>query len=187
MKLPLTRGECVDGPRPCPHSTCRYHLTDSRTSDSCALDFADRVAARAEIPRDEPSMAAFVREHPDLDADEIIDAGRGLGMNIKREYVWNVRSKEHIANKERAYAATLEEVADTLGITPQYAGQIEAVALRKFAARYGLNTETLLDRALDRAQRVAQLPIAQPITEQPTPPESGVFKIGEDNVVQLTA
>lgn len=23
---PRTRGECIDGPRPCPHVSCRYHL-----------------------------------------------------------------------------------------------------------------------------------------------------------------
>ena len=25
-KRPRTRAECIDGPRPCPHSSCRYHL-----------------------------------------------------------------------------------------------------------------------------------------------------------------
>lgn len=39
--LPLTRGECVDGPRPCPHTTCRQHLGRGK-SESCALDVAER-------------------------------------------------------------------------------------------------------------------------------------------------
>jgi hypothetical protein len=60
---PKTRGECVDGPRPCPWAGCRYHLfldIDPWTgnlrlppsdepvedqiaamTDSCALDLAD--------------------------------------------------------------------------------------------------------------------------------------------------
>lgn len=36
---PRTRGDCVDGPRPCPWSECRYHL-GVRTAESCALDVA---------------------------------------------------------------------------------------------------------------------------------------------------
>lgn len=37
--LPLTRGECERGPRPCPHRSCRYR-TESESA-SCALDIAD--------------------------------------------------------------------------------------------------------------------------------------------------
>ena len=43
---PRTRGECVDGERPCPHLLCRYHLyrdTPAR-EESCSLDVADRGA-----------------------------------------------------------------------------------------------------------------------------------------------
>lgn len=40
--LPKTRAECVDGPRPCPHTTCRYHVASGRPDASCALDLADR-------------------------------------------------------------------------------------------------------------------------------------------------
>jgi hypothetical protein len=60
---PRTRGDCVDGPRPCPWASCRHHLgievdekpqTDERVckltvlqpdgwrGDTCALDVADR-------------------------------------------------------------------------------------------------------------------------------------------------
>ena len=39
LRSPVTRAECVDGPRPCPHSTCRYHL--DADVHSCALDVAD--------------------------------------------------------------------------------------------------------------------------------------------------
>jgi hypothetical protein len=54
-RLPVIRGDCIDGPRPCPYSTCRYHLPPTRVqlngqepkfqpsgADSCALDVADR-------------------------------------------------------------------------------------------------------------------------------------------------
>lgn len=42
--MPKTRGECVDGPRPCPHRTCVYHLLVDwpEATESCALDVADR-------------------------------------------------------------------------------------------------------------------------------------------------
>lgn len=61
---PKTRGECVDGVRPCPWASCRHHLLiDSVTADldlrshftdpdemseTCSLDVADRGAARLE-------------------------------------------------------------------------------------------------------------------------------------------
>lgn len=49
-RLPLTRAECIEGPRPCPHVTCRHHLwldakKGTRLADmpeTCALDVADR-------------------------------------------------------------------------------------------------------------------------------------------------
>lgn len=61
--LPMVRGECVDGPRPCPHVSCSYHLyldvsplTGSiklnfpdldvwELANSCALDVADAGGA----------------------------------------------------------------------------------------------------------------------------------------------
>jgi hypothetical protein len=36
---PLTRADCLDGPRPCPWNTCRYHLD---AAPSCALDIVDQ-------------------------------------------------------------------------------------------------------------------------------------------------
>lgn len=41
MNRPVTRGDCEAGERPCPWSSCRYHLGDA-AADSCALDVADR-------------------------------------------------------------------------------------------------------------------------------------------------
>jgi hypothetical protein len=63
--LPLTRADCVNGPRPCPYVSCRHHLFLEVSGDgmilrnfpllepwemteSCALDVADRGAHRAE-------------------------------------------------------------------------------------------------------------------------------------------
>lgn len=54
---PRTRGECIDGPRPCPWTVCRYHLRAPEprgrggpaprtphaldSDETCALDVAD--------------------------------------------------------------------------------------------------------------------------------------------------
>lgn len=72
-QVPATRGDCVSGPRPCPHVRCKHHLwlvegddragrqreriaheleprwLDPATTDSCALDVADRVESRGEV------------------------------------------------------------------------------------------------------------------------------------------
>lgn len=45
--LPLFRFQCVDAPRPCEHTTCRWHLSKENgdwisSGDSCTLDIADR-------------------------------------------------------------------------------------------------------------------------------------------------
>lgn len=47
VSIPKTRGDCADGPRPCPHVTCKHHIhTDIGTllpaGESCTLDVADR-------------------------------------------------------------------------------------------------------------------------------------------------
>jgi hypothetical protein len=48
---PATRGDCIDGPRPCPHSLCRYHLQecisrkaskDFELTETCVLDVVDK-------------------------------------------------------------------------------------------------------------------------------------------------
>jgi hypothetical protein len=59
---PVTRGDCIDGERPCPYVSCRYHLyldvtksgavkltfpnlEPDQMSESCALDVIDREGA----------------------------------------------------------------------------------------------------------------------------------------------
>lgn len=61
LERPRTRGECVDGPRPCPWETCRYHLgatgrhrvnfagTPGDASASCALDHSDQEHTLQEV------------------------------------------------------------------------------------------------------------------------------------------
>jgi hypothetical protein len=77
--VPRTRGECKDGPRPCPYVSCRHHLwlrlqeeqpgnpqegrqgaTTLRpsTMDTCALDVAERGRATFE------EIGAILGVHP---------------------------------------------------------------------------------------------------------------------------
>ena len=63
-RMPRTRGECIDGPRPCPWTKCRHHLGEPfgwvaggtqrmhyasgkrRSPNTCSLDLADRGGMR---------------------------------------------------------------------------------------------------------------------------------------------
>jgi len=67
IQRPRTRGDCIDGARPCPWVSCKYHLyLDVSTAGSisinspvpleemaetCALDMAKRVQSFSEIGR----------------------------------------------------------------------------------------------------------------------------------------
>lgn len=54
LARPRTRGECAGGPRPCPWTSCRYHLGRERGGNlpagapTCTLDEADRGGATLE-------------------------------------------------------------------------------------------------------------------------------------------
>ena len=51
VPLPATRGDCIDGPRPCPHMRCKYHL---------ALDVSSKTGT-------------LKLNHPDLELDELAE------------------------------------------------------------------------------------------------------------------
>ncbi len=46
--FPVTRADCLDGPRPCPHAQCRHYLSVS--TRSCVLDL---VSERGELTMEE--------------------------------------------------------------------------------------------------------------------------------------
>jgi hypothetical protein len=96
MRRPRTRGECQDGPRPCPWVGCRYHLLLDVThagslrmcrdpdtesdADSCSLDVADRGVTTLESIGE---ILGVTREAVRLIETE---ATRKLGASILRDY-----------------------------------------------------------------------------------------------------
>lgn len=88
--LPVIRGDCINGPRPCPFVGCRFHLPPNRRGETCALDVADRgrhssreVGAMMDLSRQQASrverdaliklMVYFEEKVPEL-VDEITAA-----------------------------------------------------------------------------------------------------------------
>lgn len=101
--VPKTRGDCKDGPRPCPYVRCRYHLWLSTTDEhwnspsgkpqrpttleprwlesplpsSCALDVADDVA-RTGKKLDYAQIGKLMNKHPDFLGRLVARIRRGL-------------------------------------------------------------------------------------------------------------
>ena len=103
--LPRTRGECVDGARPCPLVSCRYHLyLDVETTGNIAINFPEtkRLGRRQTFKLEAESLdvAEALISMPATCALDVADRG------------------EHI----------LASVAACLGVTRERARQIEAEA-----------------------------------------------------------
>lgn len=84
-EAPRTRGECVDGPRPCPWVSCRHHLY---------LDVSPRTGA---IKLNFPDLEVWEMEHScalDIadDGGATLDAV-GAAMNLTRERVRQVEMR----------------------------------------------------------------------------------------------
>lgn len=104
VERPKTRGDCVDGPRPCPFAGCRYHLaldvhprTGSITlnapgveiedmAETCALDVADRGRHRLISVGDLLNMTRErVRQIEGIAAKKIRDAEPSLRDYTERD------------------------------------------------------------------------------------------------------
>ncbi len=73
-RFPKTRGECVDGPRPCIFARCRHHLHVDLTAanppsllvnedreDTCSLDVADRAGPNGMTTEEVATVMRFTR------------------------------------------------------------------------------------------------------------------------------
>lgn len=90
LARPKTRGECVDGPRPCPFASCRYHLGyDVTRAGSMLVMFPGR--ALDDLPA---TCALDVADEGGVTLEEVARV-----MNLVRERVrqlqdrilWNLR------------------------------------------------------------------------------------------------
>jgi len=78
---PLTRGECVDGPRPCPWASCRHHLY---------LEVSEVGSVRVNFPDVDPGRFDLL---PETCALDVADRGGttledvGAALNVSRQYI----------------------------------------------------------------------------------------------------
>jgi hypothetical protein len=93
-RLPMVRGECEAGPRPCPHTRCRHNLTDDRkglpylvVAENCALDVVVRlIRERDEAPslREVAQLNAIGEETARrAEASGMAEIARRLGIGIE--------------------------------------------------------------------------------------------------------
>jgi DNA-directed RNA polymerase specialized sigma24 family protein len=109
---PIVRGDCADGPRPCPHVSCRQHLLRE-------WPLVGREALAAS-----PDWAEGWRTHP---------ATRGAGSLAEALARMPATCALDVVD-DAPDGLPLEEIGRLLGCTRERARQIEAVALRKLAA-----------------------------------------------------
>lgn len=85
---PRTRGDCVDGERPCPWTSCRFHLAQDRSQqaddgfvpdETCALDVADRGGVTL---RKVGRLLGMTREGARIIQEQALTKLRSLGVNL---------------------------------------------------------------------------------------------------------
>lgn len=134
---PVTRGDCVNGPRPCPWE-CRYRLEGA---ESCVLDVADRGGLQqvdiAQILGLSVSRAQQIEEQ----AVAKLAAGMGFPVPAKSDYVPDLFARKSSADADALDDAVLEAVGALRTATPAV---IESAVGRKKSA-VGLSLERLVD------------------------------------------
>jgi hypothetical protein len=84
-EIPRTRADCIDGPRPCPHVSCRHHLylDVSPRTGAIKLNFPD-----LEVWELEMSCALDVADQGSTKLEQV-----GALMNVTRERVRQIELK----------------------------------------------------------------------------------------------
>ncbi len=119
LERPQTRAECVQGPRPCPHVTCRHHLyldVSPRTGAiklnfpdlevwemaiSCALDVADEGGATLE---DVGAIMNVTRERiRQMEIKALTRLGSVRDMRALREVIDEGPLRTHAPLRGRAF------------------------------------------------------------------------------------
>lgn len=102
---PRDRSECVDGPRPCPYVSCRYHLLLDVSPKTGKLKLNFGTDDPAELP-DTCSLDVAARGAETLDVV-------GAAMNVTRERARQIEAKA--LAKVAAHPIT-REIAETEGV-----------------------------------------------------------------------
>lgn len=82
--LPLTRGECIDGDRPCPFVSCRHHLY---------LDVTDTGSIKLNFPDLEPDELAFTCALDLADTGGVTLEQTGAAINVTRERIRQIEER----------------------------------------------------------------------------------------------
>ena len=152
-KLP-TRGECRQGPRPCPHFTCRYHLmTDVRRNgslrllvdadamdgsrDTCALDLAEAGPQSLGIVGMTMHLTGERIRQLEIEALEHVRKYL-LGRGIAEEMMWEYFSS--LSSSATKYSALSIDDAQPRGHTEELTREI---AINKTLTALGLEGEDI--------------------------------------------
>lgn len=103
-KAPRTRGECVDGPRPCPWVSCRHHLylDVSPRTGAIKLNFHD-----LEVWELQETCALDVADRGGETLEDVGDL-----MNVTRERVRQMQNRAHEELRRRLQIAGIDGVKD---------------------------------------------------------------------------
>ena len=105
-KPPATRGECVDGPRPCPHTACHHHLFAVAGDERPGRRVAGRTPESTlrtvyRLPVVPPSCTLDVA---DSGAQSVDETGNHLGLKASQVHALEASGLK----KLRAMGLTLE-------------------------------------------------------------------------------
>jgi hypothetical protein len=139
---PGTRGDCIDGPRPCPWVGCEYHLLLYLDGDGALF-----VARKRSVPGRRAAIAEQATPEAQAMVEAWIDAALAVLEQLEDSCALDVADRgEH----------TCEEVAALSGVTKQFVNSLERSAMIKAAFNRALSADSraLLGRVNDiRAER----------------------------------
>ncbi len=109
LQRPKTRGDCKDGPRPCPWVSCKYHLFLD-----VVVKHASGALEREVVDINYPHLLAQLDDKgPDWDLEEscaldVADAFEGVGMSHRRAAAYLGRVKGVAKAAERKLRAAVK-------------------------------------------------------------------------------
>jgi len=156
---PVTRADCVDGPRPCPWVSCKMHLfLDVTKAGSLKLNFpaADLDGLITNLEAMEQSCALDVAGGKDGDGDGVTLEDVGGLMNVTRERIRQMEEKfKRKLREDPAVAAALGET-DDFHRTGEMPAMLPGEADRRLRRSKGHESAALLEVPEDLFELVEQ-------------------------------